>query len=126
MRKFKSQIEAFLIIIIVFYLLSYISLIIYMYIYIISFTVPVAPLPGPRPECYTNSECTRDKQCINSLCVNPCVAGDPCGRNSLCHVDNHNPICKCPIGYIGDPITKCISRKDHFKRIKIIILRKYM
>lgn len=102
----KLQIGTFLAVIIVFYLSGFTI------DHIISVAVPVIPLPGPRPECYTNSECARDKQCINSLCVNPCVTGDPCGRSSLCHVDNHNPICKCPIGYIGDPITKCIPRKD--------------
>ena len=69
------------------------------------------PLPPIQPECYANNDCSKDRQCINSQCKNPCVAGDPCGRNSLCHVDNHNPICKCPIDYMGDPRIECIPRK---------------
>lgn len=79
---------------------------------IVHFSIPVPiPLPPVRPECYANSECSDDKRCINSLCVNPCVVKDPCGKNALCHANNHNPVCRCPANYIGDPRSNCVPRK---------------
>lgn len=79
---------------------------------IVHFSIPVPiPLPPVLPECYTNSECSDDKRCINSLCVNPCVVKDPCGRNALCHANNHSPVCRCPANYIGDPRSNCVPRK---------------
>ncbi|KAF7389943.1 hypothetical protein HZH68_011800 [Vespula germanica] len=73
--------------------------------------VTFPPLPPNQPECYSNSDCAQDKQCINSLCLNPCIATKPCGKNSFCHVENHNSICKCPQSYIGDPRVNCIPPK---------------
>ena len=61
--------------------------------------------PGCRPECVINSECAPSLACINLKCANPCVG--VCGINAKCDVVNHNPICSCPVGYIGDPFTSC-------------------
>lgn len=69
---------------------------------------PRSPLPPLLPECSFNDECPNDRQCINLQCVNPCVSSAPCGKNSLCHVDKHNPVCKCPINYMGDSKIECI------------------
>lgn len=62
--------------------------------------------PGCRPECIVSSECSQDKACINQKCVDPCPG--TCGTNALCQVINHNPICSCPKGFIGDPFIRCV------------------
>lgn len=63
------------------------------------------PYEGCRPECSTNADCSRDRACLRSKCVNPCPG--TCGQNALCEVVNHIPICSCPTGYTGDPFTNC-------------------
>lgn len=74
-------------------------------------TAEIAPIPPRQPQCYSNSDCSSDRQCINSLCLNPCIAANVCGINTLCHVDKHYPVCRCPDNYLGDPMTECIPRK---------------
>lgn len=69
---------------------------------------PRIPIVPNQPECYANDECSEDRQCVNSKCVNPCVSSEVCGINALCHVDNHNPVCRCPVGHLGDPKFECI------------------
>ncbi|XP_066901573.1 neurogenic locus notch homolog protein 1-like, partial [Halyomorpha halys] len=61
--------------------------------------------PSCRPECVVNSDCSLDKACTNLHCLDPCPGS--CGLNAECIVINHNPICKCPIRYTGDPFTRC-------------------
>lgn len=63
------------------------------------------PYQGCRPECTLNDGCDRDKACLRSKCVNPCIG--TCGNNALCEVINHIPICSCPEGYEGDPFSNC-------------------
>lgn len=63
------------------------------------------PYEGCRPECSTNADCSRDRACLRSKCVDPCPG--TCGQNALCEVINHIPICSCPTGYTGDPFTNC-------------------
>lgn len=66
--------------------------------------------PSCRPECYTSDECELSKACLNSRCVSPCDS-NPCARdNSICSVTNHNAICTCRNGYIGDPFVQCTQR----------------
>lgn len=67
--------------------------------------------PNCRPECTTNSECARDKSCVNKRCIDPCPG--VCGTNAVCRAVNHNPICSCMHGYIGDPFTRCSPRKKY-------------
>ena len=58
-----------------------------------------------RPECVINNECNRQQACINNKCVDPCPG--TCGQRARCDVVNHNPVCSCPEGYIGDPFVEC-------------------
>lgn len=71
-------------------------------------------LPGFRgipplcsPECVVSSDCLQIQTCVNMKCVNPC--NSVCGHGALCSVINHNPICTCPPGQLGDPFFKCYT-----------------
>jgi hypothetical protein len=61
--------------------------------------------PECRPECVSSSECAPSKACLNFKCQDPCIG--TCGRDAKCQIVNHNPICVCPSGWTGDPITGC-------------------
>lgn len=62
--------------------------------------------PNCRPECINNNECNNNLACIKQKCKNPCEG--VCGENAECRVISHTPNCFCPIGYIGDPFTRCL------------------
>lgn len=62
--------------------------------------------PNCRPECIINPECNSELACINKKCRDPCPGS--CGPNALCKVVNHNPVCSCNPGFIGDPFTGCV------------------
>ena len=66
------------------------------------------------PECRDNSECPPHTACINRQCLNPCAVLDPCATNAYCRVQNHEPVCTCPPGYLGDPRVSCTKRKLFF------------
>lgn len=68
--------------------------------------------PACRPECVINSECAPTLACVNLRCANPCVG--VCGINAKCDVVNHNPICSCPQGFIGDPFSSCRQRPGEY------------
>lgn len=61
--------------------------------------------PECRPECVSSSECAPAQACLNFKCQDPCPG--TCGRDAQCKIVNHNPICICPAGWIGDPLTGC-------------------
>ena len=63
------------------------------------------PYISCRPECVQNSDCSRNRACVNMKCVDPCIGA--CGLNSECHVSNHNPVCQCITGYTGNPSQAC-------------------
>lgn len=63
------------------------------------------PYTGCRPECVLNSECPRDKACINNKCRDPCPG--MCGLYAECRVINHSPSCSCLPGYTGNPLSAC-------------------
>nr|CAD7425818.1 unnamed protein product [Timema monikensis] len=65
--------------------------------------------PACRPECLVSTECPQDKACINQKCVDPCSG--TCGYNARCQVVNHNPICSCARGFIGDPFMRCFKEE---------------
>lgn len=64
--------------------------------------------PNCRPECVSNTDCSRQLACINQKCRNPCI--DSCGANAECHVVSHTAMCNCMPNYTGDPFTQCIIR----------------
>lgn len=74
--------------------------------------------PACRPECSLSSECFLDKACINLKCVDPCPGA--CGQNARCQVINHNPICSCSSGYVGDPFISCIPEESKLQLIECI------
>lgn len=57
--------------------------------------------------CRRDSDCTFDKACVNSRCVNPCDVQDRCGRNADCRPIVHRPHCSCKPGFEGDPYDYC-------------------
>ncbi|XP_031635513.1 neurogenic locus notch homolog protein 1-like, partial [Contarinia nasturtii] len=59
------------------------------------------------PECVLNSDCERDKACIQHKCVNPCES-TCCAPNANCNVYNHLPMCVCPTGMEGNPFIQCV------------------
>lgn len=63
------------------------------------------PYTGCRPECVTNTDCSRDKACVNNKCKDPCPG--VCGFNAECHAYNHAPTCTCLTGYTGNPLVSC-------------------
>lgn len=63
--------------------------------------------PACQPECIVSSDCPQTTACINQKCADPCPGS--CGINAVCHVINHNPICSCTEGQIGDPFTNCYT-----------------
>lgn len=75
--------------------------------------------PSCRPECVLSSECGQDKACINQKCLDPCPG--TCGFNARCQVINHNPICSCGHGMIGDPFTKCEDRGNFYQYVLILL-----
>lgn len=74
--------------------------------------------PKPRPECVLNSDCPSDKACVSQRCRDPCPG--VCGTNAVCRVNNHNPICSCQPGYIGDPTRACNPRRETFHLCAVI------
>ncbi|XP_017779241.1 PREDICTED: adhesive plaque matrix protein 2 isoform X2 [Nicrophorus vespilloides] len=58
-----------------------------------------------KAECLDNSECRGHQTCKNEHCVDPCA--DVCGPNAKCETRNHIPICTCPAGYTGNPLSGC-------------------
>jgi hypothetical protein len=67
------------------------------------------PLLTP-PECYVDTDCAKDRSCVNQICLNPCLTGNPCASGAFCHVQDHTPICSCPAGYEGNPRVECRPR----------------
>lgn len=78
---------------------------------------------GCQPECVTNSQCPMDEACVNRRCRDPCVG--TCGLQALCDVVAHNPICRCPGGYTGDPIHRCTLSKDPKLSLCYLVFTEY-
>lgn len=63
--------------------------------------------PTPSAECYHDEDCSFDRTCLNKKCVNPCSVRNSCGQRAFCHSENHKAICRCPIGFNGNPEISC-------------------
>lgn len=63
------------------------------------------PYISCRPECIQNSDCERNRACVNTKCVDPCIGA--CGSNAECRALFHSPHCQCINGYTGDAIRRC-------------------
>lgn len=64
------------------------------------------PHCGYDNSCMDSNDCVSNETCIEDKCINPCEMGI-CGKNSLCTVINHNMICSCESGYVGNPFKGC-------------------
>lgn len=58
-----------------------------------------------RPECVNNADCPRDKACSQNRCIDPCPGA--CGREAICEVYAHVPMCGCPRGMEGNAFVQC-------------------
>lgn len=70
-----------------------------------------------RPECTMNSDCPRNRACVNQRCIDPCPG--VCGQSATCDVINHIPTCNCPERTRGDPFVACrpIPKGIYFNKI---------
>ena len=75
-----------------------------------SLVLPTTPSPVIAG-CDNNNDCPDHAACRNKLCINPCAFDDPCSPTAYCKVFNHEPVCTCPDGYIGDPTVSCELRR---------------
>nr|XP_053634795.1 neurogenic locus notch homolog protein 4-like [Cherax quadricarinatus] len=60
-----------------------------------------------RGECTENDHCSPNKVCQGLKCIDPCSDRSMCGANSNCQVRNHQVICTCISGYVGDAVRGC-------------------
>ena len=65
--------------------------------------------------CSSDDECPDYNSCRNKQCIDPCILDDPCAINAFCKVVGHEPECKCPEGFFGDPRVECKPRKRQEK-----------
>lgn len=61
-----------------------------------------------RGDCEYDRECSSSLACFDYNCRDPCIG--TCGRNANCEVRDHRPICSCPQGFTGDPLSSCDRR----------------
>lgn len=59
-------------------------------------------------ECINANDCSDDKTCLNSTCINPCKLPNICGNKAYCLPSNHLGICICEAGTTGDPHLGCL------------------
>lgn len=57
--------------------------------------------------CRSAQTCGANQACMDNQCSDPCSSNIACGTNALCSVENHLPVCKCPLGLSGDPTKSC-------------------
>lgn len=65
-----------------------------------------------KPQCTMNSDCPSNEACINQKCIDPCSFNNVCGIHAVCLCSEHTVSCLCPDGYIGDPLTQCLYRRE--------------
>lgn len=83
------------------------------------------PYFGCHPECVLNTECSRNRACINKKCIDPCV--NMCGHEALCSVINHVPMCDCPYGFTGNAYIACAKIESmHINSLNLVRYIKYL
>jgi len=66
-----------------------------------------------RGECFNDDECPSHLACFDYKCKDPCLGpSTSCAHNADCRVSGHAPVCSCPPGYTGDPLTGCNTRRN--------------
>ncbi|RXG61182.1 hypothetical protein Avbf_05571 [Armadillidium vulgare] len=68
--------------------------------------VPLPVIPIITISCESNDECSMDNSCINNVCYDACSFGT-CSEDAECKVSNHRPVCICPSGSDGNPLSGC-------------------
>merc|ERR1712032_700445 len=66
------------------------------------------PSSSKKGECEYDHDCDHQLACFDFKCRDPCIG--TCGQLAECQVRDHRPICSCPQGYTGDPLTACKRR----------------
>lgn len=59
-------------------------------------------------DCIAANDCSDDKTCLNSTCINPCKLPNICGEKAYCSPSNHLGICICEAGTTGDAYLGCL------------------
>lgn len=62
------------------------------------FIEPGCILPN---QCHADSDCSDNLACREGRCTDPCPEVS-CGINAVCNVFDHNSVCACPPGHLGD------------------------
>ncbi|UYV71427.1 dp [Cordylochernes scorpioides] len=64
-----------------------------------------------REGCTADSDCAYNEACDveRGHCEDVCPKKRPCGSNAICRTENHVPICLCPPGYSGNPLSYCFK-----------------
>lgn len=55
-------------------------------------------------------------------CKDPCPG--TCGLHARCRVVNHNAICSCNPGFVGDPFVRCIKEEESKTRAMLELFRR--
>lgn len=53
-------------------------------------------------QCQLDTDCSDNLSCRGGRCTDPCPEVS-CGPNGICNVFDHNAVCACPPGHLGDP-----------------------
>jgi hypothetical protein len=66
-------------------------------------------------QCNADDDCPDIQACRKHSCTDPCSFAD-CGTNAVCSVIDHDAVCQCLPGYIGDASgcfkVECLSNND--------------
>ena len=65
-------------------------------------------------DCDLDSECLDNQACIMHQCTSLCGSRNPCGRDAECKAMGHREVCKCPVGWAGDPQNQCFKCRFYF------------
>lgn len=55
-------------------------------------------------------------------CKDPCPG--TCGLHARCRVVNHNAICSCNPGFVGDPFVRCLKEEESKTRAMLYLFRR--